>query len=83
MIRLLLVDDHEVVRLGLRAVFANVPDVQVVGEAGDGAEAIRLARRVRPDVVLLDIRLPDGSGVEVCREIRAFRPDVRDRKSVV
>jgi DNA-binding NarL/FixJ family response regulator len=76
-IRLLLVDDHKVVRLGLGTLFGTVTGVEVVGEAGSVSEAIAEARRCRPDVVLMDLRLPDGSGVEVCREVRSERPEVQ------
>lgn len=68
-IRLLLVDDHEVVRLGLRTLLAKSDRIQVVGEAGSAKEAVAEASRVRPDVVLMDLRLPDGSGITACREI--------------
>jgi DNA-binding NarL/FixJ family response regulator len=74
-IRVLLVDDHQVVRMGLAALFSTVPRVEVVGEAGNVAESIAEARRCHPDVVLMDVRLPDGSGVEACREIRSERPE--------
>ena len=73
--RLLVVDDHQVVRLGLATLFETVPGVKVVGEAGSMAEAVAQARRCRPDVVLMDVRLPDGSGVEACREIRSQQPE--------
>jgi DNA-binding NarL/FixJ family response regulator len=76
-IRLLLVDDHEVVRLGLRTLFERTGRIQVVGEAGTLADAVTKAADLKPDLVLLDIRLPDGSGVEACREIRANRPATR------
>src|SRR5712692_7154122 len=68
-VRLLLVDDHHVVRLGLRSLLETVPHFAVVGEAGSVEEAVTEARRCRPNVVLMDVRLPDGSGVEACREI--------------
>jgi DNA-binding NarL/FixJ family response regulator len=74
-VRLLVVDDHKVVRLGLSTLFATVPHFSVVGEAGTAAEAVAEARRCQPDVVLMDVRLPDASGVEACREIRAEQPD--------
>ncbi|MBI3634688.1 MAG: response regulator transcription factor, partial [Candidatus Rokubacteria bacterium] len=76
-IALLLVDDHEVVRTGLRSLLARDTRIQIVGEAGTVAEAVRAARHFEPDVVLMDVRLPDGSGVVACREIRAARPDTR------
>jgi DNA-binding NarL/FixJ family response regulator len=76
-IKLLLVDDHKVVLMGLAALFATVPRVEVVGEAGSVAEAVAQARRLHPDVVLMDVRLPDGSGVDACREIRSELPDTR------
>ena len=77
LIRLLLVDDHEVVRLGLRALFNRTGTVQVVGEAGTMESAVAEAVRLKPDVVLMDVRLPDGDGIEACRDIRAECPDVR------
>jgi DNA-binding NarL/FixJ family response regulator len=76
-IRLLLVDDHMIVRLGLRAVFEESADIEVVGEAGTVTEAIDAASRVEPDVVLMDMRLPDGSGVDACRQILATHPQTR------
>jgi DNA-binding NarL/FixJ family response regulator len=76
-IRLLLVEDHEVVRVGLRTLFQGTEMIEVVGEAKNMATAIAEAVRLKPDVVLMDIRLPDGSGVEACREIRAICPDTR------
>ena len=76
-IRLLLVDDHEVVRVGLRTVLHNHQGITVVGEAGTKAAAVRAAKRLRPDIVLMDVRLPDGSGVEACRAILASHPTTR------
>lgn len=76
-IRLLIVDDHEVVREGLRALLARQKGLEVVGEAGSVAGAVDEARRSTPDVVIMDVRLPDGSGIEACREIRAERPETR------
>ncbi len=76
-IRLLLVDDHEVVRIGLRTVLHNNQGITVIGEAGSKAQAAHEARRLQPDVILMDIRLPDGSGVEACREILAAHPKSR------
>jgi DNA-binding NarL/FixJ family response regulator len=74
---LLLVDDDPVERLGLRTLLGTAAHFAVVDEAGSVAEAILEARRSHPDVVLLDVRLPDGSGVEACREIRSERPATR------
>lgn len=73
-IRVLLVDDHEMVRTGLRAMLAADAQVEVVGDAATGARAITLARDLRPDVVLLDVRLPDVPGPEVCRRIQTEAP---------
>ncbi|MGH7215812.1 MAG: response regulator [Nitrospiraceae bacterium] len=76
-IRLLLVDDHEVVRVGLRTVLHNHQGVVVVGEAGTKAAAVRVVKRLRPDIVLMDVRLPDGSGIEACRDILVSHPMTR------
>jgi two-component system, NarL family, response regulator DevR len=73
-IRLLLVDDHEMVRLGLRSLFADAAHISIVGEASGVSEAIAQARLLKPDVVLLDLRLADGSGVDACRELVANQP---------
>jgi len=73
-LRLLLVDDHQVVRLGLRALLEGEPDFEVVGEAGTAAEAVQAADSLRPDVVLMDIRLPDRSGIAACQQIRQRWP---------
>jgi len=77
MIRLLLVDDHEVVRAGLRSLLGKTDGVEIVGEAGTVVDAIAAAMRLRPEVILMDLRLPDGSGVEACREILSELPDAR------
>jgi len=74
-IRLLLVDDHEVVRVGLRTLFGRTETIQVVGEAGTADAAVKAAICLKPDVVLMDLRLPDESGVEACRDIRAACAD--------
>jgi two-component system, NarL family, response regulator DevR len=76
-IRILLVDDHEVVRVGLRSVLDRVPEIKVVGEAASMAEAIAQTSRHRPQVVVMDVRLSDGNGVEACREIIAVYPQTR------
>ena len=73
-IRVMLVDDHEVVRAGLRALLDRRDGMSVVAEAGSVAEAIEVAGKEKPDVIIMDVRLPDGSGVEACREIRESRP---------
>jgi len=75
--RVLLCDDHEVVREGLRTMLSRRDDMAVVGEAGTMAEAIEAAAKAKPDVVIMDVRLPDGSGVEACRAIREARPETR------
>ena len=75
--RLLVVDDHEVVRQGLVALLDRRPNFQVVAEAGTVEEALAQARLHQPDIVIMDVRLPDGSGVEACREIRAELPETR------
>jgi DNA-binding NarL/FixJ family response regulator len=76
-LRLLVVDDHEVVRQGLVALLDRREGFQVVAEAGTVAEAIEQARRHQPEIVIMDVRLPDGSGIEACREIRAEFPGTR------
>lgn len=76
-IRVLIVDDHEVVRLGLRTLLADEADIEVVAEAGSAEEALVQVAAQRPDVVILDIQLPGRSGLEVCREIRARFPETQ------
>lgn len=76
-IRVLLVDDHEVIRVGLRTVLGQAQGVTVVGEAGTMAEAVQQAQRLKPDVILMDVRLPDGSGIDACREILGALPGIR------
>ena len=75
--RVFVLDDHELVRRGLVALMASTPDLVVVGEAATAAEALRRIPAVRPDIALLDERLPDGSGISVCRDVRSALPDVR------
>lgn len=76
-VRLMLVDDHELLRMGLCSVFEGSRRICVVGQAGTAADAVRQADRLNPDVVLMDLRLPDASGVEACRRIRAAHPHIR------
>ena len=75
-IRVLIVDDHEMVRIGLKAILQAEPDLQVVGETGLGAEVAGLVAARTPDLVLLDARLPDTSGPEVCRQLRRSHPEI-------
>ena len=75
--RLMLVDDHEVVRLGLREVFHRSSCIEVIGECDTSAQAVAEALNLRPDIILMDLRLPDGSGAEACREIRTACPNTR------
>jgi len=75
-IRVFLLDDHEVVRAGLRELLESDGDLEVVGEAGTAEEAIGRIPATKPDVAVLDVRLPDGDGIEVCREIRSAHPEI-------
>ena len=74
-IRLVIVDDHSIVREGLCSILNAEPDFQVVGEASNGEEALRVVERARPDVVLLDLKMPGAPGADVCRDITAKRPE--------
>src|SRR4051794_5262626 len=76
-IRVFLLDDHEVVRQGLRALLESGGDIEVVGESGLASEAAARIPALRPDVAVLDARLPDGSGIEVCRTVRAIDPQIK------
>ena len=76
-LRLLVVDDHEVVRQGLVSLLDRREHFQVVAEAGTAAEAVEMARKFEPDLIIMDVRLPDGSGIEACREIRAEFPTTK------
>lgn len=77
MIRVFLLDDHEIVRRGLVALLESAGDIEVVGESGRAEEARRRLPALRPDVAVLDARLPDGSGIDVCRDVRSANPEVR------
>jgi two-component system response regulator DevR len=76
-VRVFLLDDHEIVRRGLAELIRTAPDLVVVGEAGSAADALHRIPAARPDVALLDVRLPDGNGIDVCREIRSTHPEVK------
>ncbi len=75
--RVLVVDDHEVIRRGVAVLMKSDPELDLVGEAASFAEAVALAPRVEPDVAVLDVRLPDGNGVELCRELRSQHSQLR------
>jgi NarL family two-component system response regulator LiaR len=76
-IRVLITDDHEVVRKGIRAFLSTTAEVEIVGEAADGEAAVRLATSLQPDVILMDLVMPEVDGIEAVRRIRAERPDAR------
>jgi two-component system, NarL family, response regulator LiaR len=76
-IRVIVADDHKVVRAGIRELLSDEPDIQVIGEARNGHEAVALALAERPDVVVMDVHMPELSGVEATRQIRGAAPDVR------
>lgn len=75
-VRVFLVDDHEVVRRGVAALLSSESDIEIVGEAGSAEQALARIPAARPDVAVLDVRLPDGDGVAVCREVRSRMPEV-------
>ena len=75
--RILIVDDHEIVRNGLTLLFNRQKGFDIVGEAGSVSEAVRVAAATSPDIVIMDVRLPDGTGVEACREIRSANPETK------
>lgn len=77
MIRVLIVDDHAIVRRGIRALLEEYPDVEVVGESSGGTDALRLCAELAPDIVLLDIKLEHGDGINLCRALRQSLPSVR------
>src|ERR1700685_4201143 len=76
-ITVFLLDDHEIVRRGVRDVLEAEPDITVIGEAGTAESALARIPALMPDVAVLDVRLPDGNGVTVCREIRSRHPEIR------
>ena len=76
-VSVLIVDDHEVVRVGLATLLGRRDDLRVVGVAASGNEGVALASQTRPDVVVMDVRMPGGSGIEACREIRSLLPETR------
>lgn len=76
-LRILLVDDHEVVRVGVRALIERQPGMEVVGEASSVREAVSKAEQLAPDVVVLDIRLPGGNGLDACQQIKRLHPETR------
>ncbi|MGZ6825682.1 MAG: response regulator transcription factor [Mycobacteriales bacterium] len=75
-LRVFLLDDHEIVRQGLKALLESEPDLTVVGEASTASEALARVPALRPDVAVLDVRLPDGDGISVCRELRSTMPEL-------
>jgi DNA-binding NarL/FixJ family response regulator len=77
MIRVFLLDDHEVVRTGLRELLENDGDIEIVGESGSALEAIARIPALRPNVAVLDARLPDGNGIDVCRQVRSVDPSIQ------
>jgi len=76
-VRVFLLDDHEVVRRGVRELLEVEDDLEVVGEAGTAEEALARIPSASPDVAIIDMRLPDGNGVEVCREVRSRNPEIQ------
>jgi len=77
MIRIVIVDDHEIVRRGISAILQSDPEFQIVGEAADGKEALRIVRETQPDVALVDVRLPEVSGIELCYRIQRKTPQTQ------
>ena len=74
-ITIVMVDDHQLVRIGLRSVLETLPDLELIGEADTGREGVRLVTELKPDIVLLDVRLADCNGIEICRDILRNVPD--------
>ncbi len=77
MIRIVVIDDHEIVRRGISAILQGDPGFQIVGEAADGKDALRVVRETQPDVALVDVRLPEISGIELCYHIQSEAPQVQ------
>ncbi len=73
----MLVDDHEIVREGLAAVISSAAGIEIVGQAGSQQQAVEVSQKCRPDIILMDVRLPDGTGIEACREILEKTPDIK------
>lgn len=76
MIRIALVDDHEMVREGLKAILMSEPDFSIIGDAANAAQALEMIERLQPEIVLLDVRLPDASGIDVCRTVTERFPGI-------
>lgn len=76
-IRVLIADDHEVVRIGLRSLLDRTPEIEVAGEAASAEEAVAQADALRPDVVVMDVRMPEAGGIEACRSIRSAHPQIK------
>jgi two-component system response regulator DevR len=76
-VRVFLLDDHEIVRRGLRELLEATDDIQVIGESGSAREAARRIPPLRPDVAIFDVRLPDGSGIDACRDVRSVDPSIK------
>jgi DNA-binding NarL/FixJ family response regulator len=76
-IKVILADDHKILRQGLRSLIDGLPNMEVIGEAGDGREALQVATTTRPDVVIMDVNMPDLNGIEATRQLRVFLPEVK------
>jgi DNA-binding NarL/FixJ family response regulator len=75
-VRLMIVDDHTLFREGLRAIFKTVPDIEIVGEAGDGNTAVQMALELKPEIILMDIQMEQPNGIEACKRILEVQPDI-------
>ncbi len=76
-IKLLMVEDHKLLRVGLKAIFERYPNMEIIGEAEDGQQAVKMARELKPDLILMDIGLPVFSGIEATRRIKESNPDIK------